>query len=173
MRLELPSCIVRPWRHSDKAALLKFADNPNVSRGLTDRFPFPYTPEDADWWLTMASTQNAGHHFAIEVANEAVGGIGFEPQEAERRCGAEIGYWLGEPFWGKGIATESLKAVTAEVFATTDLLRLQAGVYAFNTGSARVLEKAGYVHEGTHRKAVIKRGEIHDLFMYAKLRKDA
>ncbi|MBM3266684.1 MAG: GNAT family N-acetyltransferase [Candidatus Sericytochromatia bacterium] len=167
---ELSLSRVRPWRLADKPALLRYADNPRVSRALADRFPYPYTPADADMWLGMASAEDPVCNFAIEVGGEAIGGIGVEVLEAERRAGAEIGYWLGEPFWGRGIASEALVAVAGYAFERFDIVRLQAGVYSSNPASARVLEKAGFVREATMRWAIIKRGEIHDLWMYARLR---
>ncbi len=170
MEFELTRSRIRPWRRADKADLLRHADNPNVSRALTDNFPYPYTAADADGWLDRASAEDPPHNFAIEIAGEAIGGIGFDPLECELRRGAEIGYWLGEAFWGRGIATEALIAVTAHAFEAFDLLRLQAGVHSSNPASARVLVKAGYAHEATLRRAIFKRGEILDLWIFAKLR---
>lgn len=171
MEIRLRSCVVRPWRIADKASLLRYADNERVSRALADRFPYPYTEANADAWLARSTSEEPPHSFAIEVGGEAVGGVGFDRlNEGERRLTAEIGYWLGEPFWGRGIATEALIAVTAHAFATTDLVRLQASVYSSNPASARVAEKAGYVREGTLGKAVIKRGQFLDVWLYARTR---
>src|SRR5439155_1050682 len=100
-------------------------------------------------------------HFAIVVDGSGVGGIAAEPGEGERRRSAEVGYWLGEPFWGRGIATEALRAVTDYAFATFDVIRLEAGVFGWNPASARVLEKVGYTLEGRMRQAVGMAGRLH------------
>jgi len=108
--------------------------------------------------------------FAVVVDGAAVGGISLEPGEDVFRRSAEIGYWLGEPFWGRGIATEAVRAVSDYAFATFDVCRLEAGVFSWNAASARVLEKAGYVLEGRCRQAVVKDGRLGDRLLYALLR---
>jgi RimJ/RimL family protein N-acetyltransferase len=167
----LSRCTLRPWRAGDEPSLERHANNRNVSRNLRDRFPYPYTSADAKAWIAF----NAGltppvQHFAIVVDGGAVGGIAVEPNEAERRRSAEVGYWLAEPFWGRGIATEALRAITEYAFKTFDVCRLEAGVYAWNPASARVLEKAGYTLEGRARQAVIKDGQMTDRLLYGLVR---
>src|SRR5436190_10366679 len=115
MRLCLQSCVVRPWAESDAPALQRHANNRNVSSHLRDRFPFPYELEQARAFLGFVAKQPSPTVWAIEVEGEAVGGIGIELHTDVERVSAEIGYWLGEPFWGRGIATDALTAVTAEV----------------------------------------------------------
>lgn len=170
MELRLERSIVRDWRLEDKPALLEYADNPKVARNLMDRFPHPYTPADADEWLQLATTQDPRTNFAIEVGGEAVGGCGLELRSGNFRRSAEIGYWLGEPFWGRGIATEVAIALSGWAFDTFDICRITAGVFAWNPASGRVLEKAGFVREAVHRKAILKQGEMIDEWVYALVR---
>lgn len=165
--LELATCRLRPWRRGDVDALARHADNRNVSRNLRDRFPWPYSRTDARAWVRSARVDEDEVHLAIEVDGEVVGGVGLHRQAAEERGTLEIGYWLGEPFWGRGIASEVVRAMTAWAFENLDgVLRLHARVYEGNPASARVLEKAGYRLEGRHRKAVQKDGRILDLLAY-------
>ena len=134
---------------------------------LRDRFPFPYGPEQARTFLGWVSKQPAPTVWAIEVDGEAAGGIGIELQTDVERVSAEIGYWLGQVHWGKGIATEALTAVTAAVFARFEITRLFAVPFADHTASVRVLEKAGYVREGRMRHSAIKDGTIRDQLLFA------
>ena len=170
MNLRLKTCTVRNWEWRDRDAIVRYGNNRKVSINLRDRFPFPYTARDARNWLDMVVDAKPVTNFAIDVAGEAVGGIGFTPQHDVDRRSAEIGYWLGEPFWGRGIATEALIAVTEYAFANFDLCRLYAHVFAWNAASARVLEKAGYEFEGRLRKSVTKDGQTIDQLMYAIIR---
>ena len=170
MELKLERCTLRPYRRGDEAALARHADNRNVSRNMRDRFPYPYTAADAREWITRVSAQEPVANFAIVVGGEVVGGIGLEPGADVFRRSAEVGYWLGEPFWGRGLATEALRAVTEYAFRTFDICRLEAGVFEWNPASARVLEKAGYELEGRLRKNVTKDGQTIDQFLYAMVR---
>ena len=164
--LHLRLCTLRSWRVGDEPSLVRYANNRNVSRNLKDRFPFPYTAADADAWIGHVATQTPATAFAIVVDGAAVGGIGIELGTDVHRRSAEIGYWLGEPFWGRGIATEALRALTDYAFATFDICRLEAGVFDWNPASARVLEKAGYTLEGRARSAVVKDGRLGDRLLY-------
>jgi RimJ/RimL family protein N-acetyltransferase len=170
VRLDLGDCCVRPYVLEDAEALAKYADNRAVWITLRDRFPHPYTTDDAVGFLRIATTQQPTSDFAIATADEVIGGIGLQRQSDVHRLTAEIGYWLGEPFWGRGIATRAVRAVTAWAFATTSLERLYACVFATNPASARVLSNAGYQLEGRMRRAVIKDGRILDQLIYAALR---
>jgi RimJ/RimL family protein N-acetyltransferase len=161
-------CVLRPWRRDDLESLLLHADNPNVSRGLRDRFPFPYTRADGEAFLALPAGDE--WRFAIEVDGAAVGGMGVRPGADVHRIDAEVGYWLGEALWGRGIVAAALDALVPRAFERFDLQRVHAGVYSNNPASMRVLEKAGFVREGVHRRAVIKRGEVLDLVMFARLR---
>ena len=133
-------------------------------------FPHPYTAAAADAWLSEVATHHLLTSFAIEVDGEAVGGIGLQPGVDVHRLSAEIGYWLGEGVWGRGIATAALRTITPWAFAELDLERIWAGVFATNPASMRVLEKSGYVREGVLRRAVIKDGQVLDQVVYAATR---
>jgi len=170
VKLTLKTCTLRSWEWRDRDSIVRHANNKKVSINLRDRFPYPYTARDARNWLDMVVDQKPETNFAIDVGGEAVGGIGFTSQHDVGRRSAEIGYWLGEPFWGRGIATEALIAVTDYAFANFDLCRLFAHVFDWNGASARVLEKAGYAFEGRLRKSVTKDGQTIDQLMYAIIR---
>lgn len=167
MEIKLTKSILRNWRRSDAASVACYANNYKVWRNVRDRFPHPYTLMDAEEWVRYASRENPTLNFAIEVDGEAVGGIGLVPKEDIYRRTAEIGYWLGEPFWGQGIMSEVVKALTDYAFETFDLSRIYAGVFERNRASMRVLEKAGYTFEARLRKAITKEGETMDEFIYA------
>lgn len=170
IEIPLSRATLRPWRAADAASVAANADDAEVWRNMRDRFPHPYTLRDAKEWLAFAATLPAGTNFAIEVGEQAVGGISFEPLADVFRVGAEIGYWLGRAHWGRGIATEAVQAITAQAFAHFDFIRLQASVFSWNPASARVLEKAGYTLEATNRRAMIKDGVVGDRLLYMRLR---
>jgi [ribosomal protein S5]-alanine N-acetyltransferase len=170
VEFKLTSCSVRSWEWRDREALVRYANNRNVWLNLRDRFPHPYTHADARNWLEVVVGISPENSFAIAVDQEAVGGIGFTVQHDIAHRSAEIGYWLGEEFWGRGIATEALIAVTDYAFANYDLCRLYAHVFEWNPASARVLEKAGYKFEGRLKKSVTKNGQTIDQLMFAVVR---
>lgn len=170
MELRLEKCTVRSWRWGDEPSLVRHANNRKVWMNLRDRFPHPYTLQDAEQWLRLVHAAVPEANFAIAVDGLAAGGIGFALQEDVHRRSAEIGYWLGEEFWGRGIMTEAVRAVTAHAFATYDLCRIYAGVFEWNPASMRLLEKAGYSCEGRLRKSVTKDGKTLDQFLYAVIR---
>ncbi len=170
MEITLSKARLRPWRQSDEESLVRHANNRNIWRNHRDLFPHPYTIADARGWL--AHVQGAEWTLAIEVDGEAVGGIGLHRQDDVHRRSAEIGYWLGEAYWGRGIATEAVRAMTAYGFERFDLIRIYALIFEWNAASMRVVEKAGYQFEGRRRKAVIKDGQIIDDLLYAIVRED-
>jgi RimJ/RimL family protein N-acetyltransferase len=170
VQLVLRSCTVRSWRHGDEASLALHVNNRRVWINLRDRLPHPYTPDDAAQFITWAMAARPETHFAIAVGEEAVGGIGYEIQPDVHRISAEIGFWLGEAYWGKGITTEALRAVTEHAFHTHDLRRIFADVFEWNPASMRVLEKAGYTREAVLRKSAIKDGKVIDQTLYAIVR---
>ena len=167
MRLELDRCVVRHWHSRDLASLVRHADNARVAAQLRDRFPHPYTADAGRAFLTYVASQAPVTTWAIECDGMAAGAIGIEVQRDVERVSAEIGYWLGEPYWGRGIVTDALRAVTKESFLRFELLRLFALPFADNAASVRVLEKAGYVVEGHMRQSAIKNGVVRDQFLYA------
>lgn len=170
MELRLSRCLLRPWRDGDQDALVRHANNRKVWINLRDRFPHPYTRTDAQTWLRLMSQLPPGTQFAVEAEGEAVGGVGLDLQPDVHRRSAEIGYWLSEQFWGRGIMTEAVAAVTEHGFASFDLCRIHACVFAWNPASARVLQKAGYQLEGRLRKSVTKAGQTIDQLVYAIVR---
>ena len=163
----LPTCTLRPWRAEDAASIARHADNRNVSRNLRDVFPSPYTLADAQAWLAAQVGRAPLTDFAIEVDGEAVGSIGLRVRGDVYRRTAEIGYWLAETHWGRGIMSDAVGAVTRYGIDTLALVRIDAHVFAPNVASARVLERNGYVLEGRLRHAVEKDGEVLDALVYA------
>ena len=162
---------LRPWRPGDEGALVRHANNRAVWRNMTNRFPHPYTLRDALAWIAVANqNRDNARHYAIDHGGEAIGSVGFERLDDLRTRTAEIGYWIGEPFWGRGIAPAALARATREAFGAYDFERLQATVLDWNPRSARVLQKCGYQLEGIERRAAFKDGQVCDLHMYVQLR---
>jgi len=163
---------VRSYRADDKAAIIELANNPKVAANLTHLFPSPYTDMDADRWLERVLDQTPETLFVIADADDRfVGGVGLHLGEGVYRCGAEIGYWLGEPYWDQGLATRAVGALVDWSFARfPGLERIQGRVFSWNPSSGRVLEKNGFVLEGRMRNAVRKADRILDELLYARLR---
>ena len=174
MLIDLPECSVRDWRQDDAAALAQHANDRRIWLNLRDTFPHPYTIADATTFLAVAEAMRPRTWFAVAVDDQAVGGIGYTLQSDVDRVAAEVGYWLGTAFWGRGIMTAALRAVTAYAFHEhPELRRLFAVPYATSTTSARILEKVGYRLEGRLRRSAIKDGCVLDQFMYAIVREEA
>jgi RimJ/RimL family protein N-acetyltransferase len=168
--IQLERSLLRPWRDGDVASLVRHANNRKVWRNLRDAFPHPYTDKDAGEWLAKVRDIAPVRFFAIDIGGEAVGSIGVVPGSDVYSRSAEIGYFLGEPYWGRGIMTEAVDACTRYAFDTFDIVRMQAGVFEWNAASMRVLQKCGYVREGVLRKSVWKDGELVDSVLYARLK---
>jgi [ribosomal protein S5]-alanine N-acetyltransferase len=161
---------LRPWRKADAPSLVKYGNNPNIARQLRDRFPHPYTSADARHYIQSVADVRPTTSFAIATpgpAGEVIGGIGFSPGADVERFSAEIGYWLAEPFWGRGITAEAVTLVSAYAFETCNMLRLFALPFADNTRSTRVLEKAGYTREAILRASSVKHGVPRDQAIFA------
>lgn len=154
--------VVRPWRRADRASLLRHADNPNVARYLSLRFPNPYTPADADAWFAFLDEQEDPPAWAIDVDGEAVGGIGVRLGEAEFAHTGDLGYWLGEAHWRRGIVGAAVRVAVPFVMARYGLARLTSYANPRNLGSIHVLEGAGFVREGLIRARAIRDGVAHD-----------
>jgi RimJ/RimL family protein N-acetyltransferase len=167
VEIKLQRCTVRSWRQADAPSVAQHADNRKVWLQLRDRFPHPYGLEDAERFIDAALAREPETFFAVEVDGAAVGSIGFGLQQDVERVSAEIGYWLAEPLWGRGIMTEALAAVTNYAIETHGLTRVWAVPFDGNPASMRVLEKAGYVCEGRMRRSAIKDGKILDQLLYA------
>lgn len=161
---------LRPWRPEDAEALRAIADDEDVARFMTTRFPHPYTLEDARYWTSSQGDPGLGVNFAIEAGGDLAGGTGYQGLAHERVRTAVVGYWLGRAFWGRGIATAALRGVSERAFATGAFDRLESTVFAPNAASMRVLEKAGYQREGVMRRAYFKHGQIYDGVLFALVR---
>ena len=170
-RIQGEGFVLRPWQAEDLESLVLHANDEQVSRTVSDRFPFPYTTSDAELFLRQPDKPPA-IVLAIEIDGAAVGGIDVRPGVAELRIGAEIGYWLARPYWGRGNMSRIVTHWCRYLFVEHGFERLQATVFSNNPASARVLEKCGFQREGSLRHAVIKNGHILDLWMYAMLRTD-
>jgi len=167
-------CLLRRWSREDRPSLLRHANNPNVSRHLFDRFPYPYTEADADRWLSIATADvgaaEGDIHRTIEVDGDAAGGISAMRGRENARYTVEIGYWLGEAHWGRGLATAAVRAFCDAIFAQTDIERIEAGAFAATIASHRVLEKSGFRRFGVRERHYFKDGAFLDDFMFARLR---
>jgi ribosomal-protein-alanine N-acetyltransferase len=163
--------VFRTWRARDVDALVEYANNRNVWINLKDRFPFPYTREDAEAWVGMNHLLiGPPVNFAIDVGGKACGGVGLDLLEDVLQRTASVGYWVAEPLWNQGIATRAVEFICNYAFSALPVDRLQAGVFDWNPASARVLEKSGFVQEGRLRRAVVKEGRVGDLLLYGRLR---
>ncbi len=169
MKLQGRLCAVRAWRMADAEAVVRHANNARVANQLRDRFPHPYSRANAQAFLKAAIAASDDTNLAIEVDGEAAGAIGYVVGSDVERYSAEIGYWLGETFWGRGIATEALTLVAGHVFAGPNLLRLFALPFVDNAASIRVLEKAGFVREAILRSSSVKFGRVRDQALYARV----
>ena len=172
MEMRLSRSIVRSWRPSDVDALARYANNIKIARNLRDAFPHPYTRSAAQAFIRASRERIPETAFAIEVDHEAVGGIGLRLNPDVERVSAEIGYWLGEPFWGRGIVSEALAAVTEQAIVDHGLTRIYALPFATNAASCRVLEKAGYVLEARLKRSAIKDDAIVDQLQYSFIAAD-
>jgi [ribosomal protein S5]-alanine N-acetyltransferase len=166
MRIELSRSAIRSLQMTDAPNLVRHANNFNVWINLSDRFPHPYTLLYARTWLKRQVGSRPETVFAIEVDGNSAGQIGFDLRRGNR-LSAEIGYWLGEAYWGRGIVTEALTAMTEYAFIKHRLLCLYAHVFEWNTASIRVLEKCGYVRVGTLPRSAIKNNKIINQMVYA------
>ena len=172
MWITTPTATLRAWSPGDAASLVKYADNPRIACHLRDAFPSPYTREDADRFIALATGPGRHLYLAIDMGGEAVGGIGIAPLEDVKRRTAEIGYWLAEPFWGRGIATDAVRALIPVAFEHREIVRLEAGIFSDNPASMRVLEKSGFCREAVHKKAITKNGRLLDEVMYVRFREN-
>ena len=166
------NCILRKWRLSDAADLATVLNNEKILNNLRDGLPFPYTEQDArDYIITMLSSdENSTFAYAITIDGRAVGSIGAFRQGNIHRQTAELGYYLAEEYWGRGIMTEAIRQLCAMIFDTTDILRIYAEPFTYNTGSRRVLEKAGFCYEGTMKNNAVKNGKVLDMALYSLTR---
>ena len=172
MRIELGHCALRSWQADDARDLVAGANNRNIWLTLRDLMPQPYSLADAEAYLLSVAQSGPKHSLCIEVEGQAAGAISLRFEIDVHRLTAEIGYWLAEPFWGRGVMTEAVSGLVDHAFRTFALRRIFASVYANNPASARVLEKAGFVFEGRMRQNVIKDGQVLHSLLYARLREE-
>jgi len=158
---------LRPFVESDADSIAKYANNPKIGSNLTDAFPYPYSVDDFKKFFDMVKEKNPLGIFAIEIDGEACGAIGIHPQTDIHRKSMECGYWLAEKYWGKGIITEAIKQIVEYGFNTFDIVRIYARPFSFNIPSQKVLEKAGFKHEATLKKACFKNGQFCDEMIYS------
>ncbi len=170
MDLNCGPCKIRHWHPKDRASLLRLADNHRIWRNLSHRFPHPYTDADADFWFTMLAQTALPTHWAIDLDGLAIGGIGIDIGAGVFARSAHFGYWLGEPYWGRGLMTAAVRAMVDFIFKEFNLVRLESPVFEWNPASMCVLEKCGFQREGVLRRSVDKDGEIIDTVLYARLR---
>ena len=170
MRLPFPGGALRSFRHEDAEDMARLADNPKVWLQLRDAFPHPYRLEDARRVLGAHVGLSPETVIALEVDGTFAGSVGLKLGADVERVSAEIGYWVAEPFWGRGVGTSALVAATGWAFAQWPLTRIFAVPFARNAASCRVLEKAGYVLEGRMHRSAVKLGEVLDQLLYAAYR---
>ncbi len=163
---------LRELQSSDAISIAKYANNNNIANNLRNIFPHPYTVEDARSFINESMNNEEKNQYirAIVVNQEAAGVIGcFIKDDVHCKC-CEIGYWLGEDFWGKGIMTEAVNRMCREIFQSYDVVRIFAEIFSYNAGSIRVLEKAGFQLEGKLKNSIYKNGIVSDSFIYALIR---
>jgi RimJ/RimL family protein N-acetyltransferase len=159
--------ILRPWSIKDLESLVKNGNNFNIAKNMTDKFPHPYTLENGKTFIEFATKNSPPNMLAIDVEGNAVGSIGIHPQEDIQRKNAELGYWLGEPFWGKGIISKAIPQMVEYGFKNFDITRIYARPFGTNKASQKVLEKSGFKLEAKFEKSLFKNGEFLDELVYA------
>lgn len=167
MHITCATCVLRPLSAADAAVLASHANDRGVWRNLRDRFPHPYTEKDAEAYIEAVFDREQRTIFGIVAEGEAAGSIGLVPGDDIARNTAEVGYWLGRRFWGRGITTDALGAVTTYAFTELGMHRVFAAPFVHNAAWCRVLEKAGYAVEGRMRRSAVKDDQVLDQWLYA------
>jgi [ribosomal protein S5]-alanine N-acetyltransferase len=167
--VETNPVLLRPWLDDDVAELVRLANNRRIWAQLRDAFPHPYTEDAGRAWVAFANGQSPVTSLAIEHCGALAGGIGYIPGKDVERCSAEVGYWIGEPYWGRGLATAALLALTGVVARRGGFTRLFALPFATNRASRRVLEKAGFTLDAVLRRSAVKEGVVVDQCLYSFL----
>ena len=164
-------CKIRKWLLSDAADLSVAISNKKVQDNLRDGIPYPYTVQDGINFISamLSADENDTFAFAITVDEKAIGSIGVFRQGNIHRQTAELGYYIAEEYWGKGIMTEAIKQICQYVFRKSDIIRIYAEPFAYNIASCKALEKAGFQYEGTLRNNAVKNGKVIDMKMYSIL----
>lgn len=162
---------LRKWNSTDVESLMKYANNQKIAANLTDQFPHPYKKENAEAFVAMAAKNNPVNIFAIEINGEAAGGIGLHFQTDIYRKNAELGYWIAEPYWGKGIMTKAVSRMVDYGFKNFEIQRIFARPFGTNIASQKVLENAGFILEARFKDTIYKNGIYLDELIYAVRRK--
>lgn len=171
MQLEInPKLRLREWRDQDEKRLVSLANNDKIARNLMDVFPHPYTKEDARHWIKTSGEEKEKLLLAIEFNGELVGAIGAHFKSDVYKYNCELGYWIGEPYWGKGIASACIDYFTNYLFQNYKINRVYGDVFSNNPASGKVLEKNGFKKEATLEKAAFKNGFFIDIWVYSKLK---
>lgn len=171
MRIDMASVHIRPWEYGDRHALAELADNRMIWENVRDYFPSPYTLRHAKEWIAAHEGKDPPESFAVVCDGRLAGAVGVFIRTDIYRCTAELGYWIGEPFWGRGVASEAVRLVTETAFARDPgLVRVFAEVFVHNTASQRVLEKNGFILESRRRNAYIKNGRLGDDTVWVRFR---
>lgn len=165
-------CKIRKWKLTDASDLALALSNKHIQDNLRDGLPYPYTEKDGMDYISamLSANENDTFAFAIIVDNKAIGSIGVFRQENIHRRTAELGYYIAEEYWGKGIMTEAVKQICDYVYKNSDIIRIYAEPFSYNRASCRVLEKAGFQYEGTLRSNAVKGGKVIDMKMYARIK---
>ncbi|WP_460162743.1 GNAT family N-acetyltransferase [Ruminococcus sp. 25CYCFAH16] len=168
------NCKIRKWKLSDAKDLASVISNKKIQDNLRDGLPYPYTEQDATDYISamLSEDENETLAFAITIDNKAIGSIGAFRQKNIHRHTAEIGYYIAEEYWGKGLMTEAVKQICSYIFDKSNIVRIYAEPFSYNKASCRVLEKAGFLYEGTLRSNAIKNGKTIDMLMYSRLKTD-
>ena len=167
-----PRFQLRRWQRGDEESLVRYADNYNIWRNVRDSFPQPYTWQHAQDWIALCQSEQTPTVFAIEINGEAVGSIGIILQKDIYCKNAEIGYWLAEPFWGRGIMAEALEKMCQYAFQTFAIQWVYACVFEYNTSSMRVLEKVGFERVTVQKKWLFKEGKFLDNHLFVRARNE-
>lgn len=162
-------CIIRSWKIEDAANIAEILNNKKILDNLRDGLPYPYTENDAKNFISamLNADKNTTYAFAITINNKVVGSIGVFRKDNIHFKTAEMGYYIGETYWGKGIGTSAVKQVCKYIFENTDIIRIFAEPFSCNIGSCRVLEKSGFLYEGTLRKNAVKNRVVLDMKLYS------
>lgn len=168
------TCKIRKWRLSDAADLALAISNKKILDNLRDGLPYPYTEQDGVDYISamLSADEDETFAFAVTVDGKVAGSIGIFRQENIHRQTGELGYYIAEEYWGKGMMSEAVKQICEYVFSNSDIIRIYAEPFAYNTASCRVLEKAGFQYEGTLRDNAVKNGNVVDMKMFSLLKKE-
>jgi len=168
------NCKIRKWKLTDAKDISVVLSNKNIQDNLRDGLPYPYSEQDGIDFISsmLSANEDETFAFAITLDDKAIGSIGVFRQQNIHRQTAEMGYYIAEEYWGKGIMTDAVKQICEYVFKNSDILRIYAEPFAYNAGSCRVLEKAGFQYEGTLRNNAVKNGKVIDMKMYSLLREE-